>query len=50
MYQIIPFKRESWKYSTNNFDEIRQLKLTQKVKQFVLGGYKKLHWKKKTFE
>lgn len=49
MYQIIPFKRESWKSSANKHDHKRQLSMTQKVRQFAMGGYKKLHWKKKDF-
>lgn len=49
MYQIIPFKREDWVSSANKHDHVRQLTMTQKIRQFAMGGYKKLHWKKKNF-
>jgi hypothetical protein len=49
MFQIIPFKRESWESKINKYDKDRQISMTQKVKQFVWGGYKKLHWKRKEF-
>lgn len=50
MYQIIPFKRESWKSSPNEFNEKHQLKVTQAVKQFMWNGYKNLFWNKKDFK
>ena len=50
MYQIIPFKRDHWGSELNKYDEDRQRKLTQKVRQFMWGGYKALHWKKKKFK
>jgi hypothetical protein len=50
MYQIIPFKRESWESKDNKHDPKRQLSMTQKVRQFMWGGYKKLHWKQKEFK
>lgn len=49
MYQIIPFKREDWTSEENEFNFNRQLSMTQKVRQHLWGGYKKLFWKKKTF-
>jgi DNA-binding XRE family transcriptional regulator len=50
MYQIIPFKRDVWESSVNEYDERRQISITQKVRQFMWGGYKKLNWKKKVFK
>jgi hypothetical protein len=49
MFQIIPFARESWKSVTTEYSEKRQLKITQAVKQYMWGGYKKLFWKKKEY-
>ena len=50
MYQIIPFKRDDWESELNKYDGNRQLSMTQKVRQFMWGGYKSLHWKKKKFK
>ena len=50
MYQIIPFKRDDWESTVNAYDEKRQKSVTQKVRQFMWGGYKALHWKKKKFK
>jgi hypothetical protein len=49
MYQIIPFKRESWQSVVNDFNEKKQLSITQAVKQYMWGGYKTLFWKKKEY-
>jgi hypothetical protein len=50
MYQIIPFKRESWESVATEYDERKQMKVTQAVKQFMWGGYKNLFWNKKEFK
>lgn len=50
MYQIIPFKRESWTSENNKYDEKRQLTVTQRIQQFMWGGYKKMYWNKKEFK
>jgi|688.fasta_scaffold08851_17 hypothetical protein len=50
MYQIIPFKRESWQSEASEHDEKNQLKITMAIKQFMYGGYKKLFWNKKSFD
>ena len=50
MYQIIPFKREDWKSELNKYDSERQNLLIAKIHQFLWGGYKKLHWKRKSFK
>lgn len=49
MYQIIPFKRESWVSEVNSYNIKKQISINQKVRQFMWSGYKKLHWKKKEF-
>jgi hypothetical protein len=50
MYQIIPFKRESWQSVPMEYNEEHQLSVTQSVKQYMWGGYKNLFWKKKEFK
>jgi hypothetical protein len=50
MYQIIPFKRETWKSEAAKFNANQQLTVTQSVKQFMWGGYKNLVWNKKEFD
>jgi hypothetical protein len=49
MYQIIPFKRENWESAENKYDLKKQLSVTQRVRQHLWGGYKKLFWNKKNF-
>ncbi len=50
MYQIIPFKRDDWESSFNEYDEDKQLTIEMKIKQYFWDGYRKLHWKKKQFK
>ena len=50
MYQIIPFKRENWKSSVNKWDLQKQLAITQKIRQHMWNGYKKLCWTRKRFD
>jgi hypothetical protein len=50
MYQIIPFKREDWSSSKNEYDANKQIQHEQKIRRYFYGGYKKLHWKRKSFE
>jgi hypothetical protein len=49
MYQIIPFKRDSWESSLNEYDKDAQGKITNPIASYPSGGYKKLHWIKKNF-
>jgi hypothetical protein len=49
MYQIIPFKRDSWESSLNEYDKYAQGKITNPIESYPSGGYKKLHWIKKNF-
>lgn len=48
MFQMIPFKRDSWESSLEKFDESLLLK-SNKIRQFFIGGYKKLFWNKKEY-
>lgn len=48
MYQMIPVKRDSWKAEFGEFDEKLLVKST-KIRQFFIGGYKKLFWTKKNY-
>jgi hypothetical protein len=50
MYQMIPFKRESWESEINPYDGDKLITLVNKVKQHFWDGYKKLHWTKKDFK
>lgn len=50
MYQIIPYKRESWVSSVNSYDEDKINSAIFKVIQHFWDGYKKLHWNKKMFK
>jgi len=51
MYQIIPFKRESWKTDIVKFVDTKDDMDMQfyKVRSVFSGGYKKLFWKRKDF-
>lgn len=50
MYQIIPFKRDDWESLQNEYDKDVRSKITDPIASYALGGYKKLHWKKKNFK
>ena len=50
MYQIIPFKRDSWESFSNEYDGDAQIYNNQKIRRYFWGGYKKIHWKKKIFK
>lgn len=50
MYQIIPFKRDDWESFSNEYDPDFQSHSNQKLRRYFWGGYKKTHWKKKTFK
>lgn len=50
MYQIIPFKRDDWKSSANEYNEDLQVHNIQKLRKYFWGGYKKVHWHKKIFK
>jgi hypothetical protein len=50
MYQMIPFKRDDWNASYMSFDEGLQKKNLATFRRYLLDGYKKSHWVKKSFE
>lgn len=47
--QMIPIKRDEWQSEIKEFDETLSLKVL-KVRQFFMGGYKKLFWQKKSYK
>ena len=49
MFQMIPFKRDDWKSSIEKFDEIKMEKMRYNVHKFFRQGYKRIHWKRKTY-
>jgi len=50
MYQMIPFKRDSWKSEIAEFDGDLHKKTWAVTKQHFWGGYKKHFWQKKTYK
>lgn len=51
MFQMIPFKRDDWKSIKRTFEENQKLNMERiNVRNFFVGGYKKLYWKRKSFE
>lgn len=49
MYQIIPFKRDDWLSTADEFQEW-QTKTGRRIAGMFWGGYKKLVWKKKSYK
>lgn len=49
MYQIIPFKRDSWHSESNEYNEESQIHNIQKLRRYFWSGYKKIHWNKKYY-
>lgn len=50
MYQIIPFKRDSWKSGEIPFDEVAQRKSMLTLSKHFWGSYKKYWWEKKRWD
>jgi hypothetical protein len=51
LFQMLPFKRDNWKSIGRTFEETNKIsKGKPMVRSYFVGGYKKLHWKKKTYE
>lgn len=50
MYQMIPFKRESWKKGKGNFNEIAIEKLKYLMNRHIKDGYKKEFWSRKEYK
>jgi hypothetical protein len=49
MFQMIPLKRDNWSSVFKKFDEILLAK-SLKIRQYFVGGYKKLFWQKKDYQ
>lgn len=49
MYQIIPFKRDSWEKNIEKFNDLEMEKKKRLMSSMYYGAYKKLFWKKKIF-
>jgi hypothetical protein len=49
MFQMIPIKRDSWNSVFEKFDN-QLLSKSLKIRQYFVGGYKKLFWKKKDYQ
>mgnify|MGYP000542492449 FL=1 len=50
LYQIIPFKRESWVSEVGGYSYTDQRKVLARLRQSFWGGYKKHFWQKKTYK
>jgi hypothetical protein len=50
MYQFLPVKRDSWKSSTNTFDEEKIFISNYKIHKVFSGSYKKLFHQKKYYQ
>lgn len=50
MYQIIPFKRDSWESIKMNYDEVSAYYNSLKLKRKFWGVYKNEFWSKKIFK
>jgi hypothetical protein len=46
--QMIPIKRDAWESSFKSYDEMLSLSV-RKIRQFFIGGYRKLYWQKKEY-
>lgn len=49
MYQIIPFKRESWTMKVEKFDNVKSMIGANNLRKNFIGSYKKRLWSKKEF-
>jgi hypothetical protein len=49
LVQMIPIQRKSWNSSFEKFDEDKQTKISQQIRQYFWGGYKKIFWQKKEY-
>lgn len=49
LFQMIPILREEWKYIKSSYNEEKQIKILHDMRQYFWSGYKKLYWKKKSF-
>lgn len=49
MYQMIPFKRESWEMSTEEYNDDKSFKGLNDLRKKFVGAYRKNLWSKKDF-
>lgn len=49
MYQIFPFKRESWESYKETFNELEILKRNNLIRRKFYGSYRDLFWQKKSY-
>jgi hypothetical protein len=49
MYQIIPFKRESWKNSVEEYNEDLSTQGIHDLRKNYIGSYKKRYWTRKEY-
>jgi hypothetical protein len=49
MYQIIPFKRDSWSMTTEKYNDEKALLGSNRLRKNFLGSYKKRLWSKKEY-
>jgi hypothetical protein len=47
--QVIPFRRESWKMTLTVTTMLDAAKVSNKLRSYIMSGYKKLFWKKKDY-
>lgn len=47
--QIIPFERKSWNMIMTETSMLDHSKFTNKLKSYIMSGYKKLFWQKKEY-
>jgi len=47
--QIIPFRRESWNMESSITTMLDAAKVSNKLRSYIMSGYKKLFWKKKEY-
>lgn len=47
--QIIPFERKSWNMTVTETSMLEHSKFTNKLKSYIMSGYRKLFWQKKDY-
>lgn len=47
--QIIPFRRESWEMTSTVTSLLDAAKVSNKLRSYIMSGYKKLFWQKKDY-
>ena len=47
--QVIPFRRESWNMESTISTMLESAKASNKLRSYIMSGYKKLFWKKKEY-